>query len=227
MSRRVILRAAPFVLLCVVAVCGMTAWAVERSAVIIGSRVVVHTLPDGDAAVEGYVNEGIEVTVLGRSDVTETRGEYSDYWYHVSYRNGTGWVYGQFLTLSSGKSPLPRIFTARELEEWCILETENLSRIRDEKLYPELTVLAERFRDDLEACGDDPILNIHVDVLRGYRGLALYYQALGYAGTGMTDEAAAARDALASTYGSVTLPDGSTARDLIEEIDGALSGVSP
>lgn len=227
MSRRVMLRATPLVMLCIVTVCGMTAVAVERSAVIIGSRVVVHTLPDGDAAVEGYVNEGMEVTVLGRSDTTETRGEYSDYWYHVSYRNGTGWVYGQFLTLSSGKNPLPRIFTARELEEWCVLETENLSRIRDEKLFPELVVLAERFRDDLEACGGDPILSVYANMLRGYRGLALYYLALGYAGTGMADEAAAARDTLASTYGSATLPDGGTIRDLIEEIDGSLSGVSP
>ena len=227
MSRRVILRALPLILLCIATVCPMTSGAVERSAVIIGSRVVVHTLPDGDAAVGGYVNEGMEVTVLGRSDTTETRGEYSDYWYHVSYRNGTGWVYGQFLTLSSGKSPLPRIFTARELEEWCVLEIENLSRVRDENLSPELAVLAERFRDDLEACGGDPILSVHADALRGYRGLALYYLALGYAGMGMTDETLSVRDVLESSYGSAILPDGGTARDLIEEIDGALNGVSP
>ena len=117
MSHRVVRKVIPLVLVCIAMVCGMTALAFERSAVIIGSRVVVHTLPDGDAAIEGYVNEGMEVAVLGRSDATETRGEYTDYWYHVSYRNGAGWVYGQFLTLSSGKSPLPRIFTARELEE--------------------------------------------------------------------------------------------------------------
>jgi len=227
MRRRVILRTFPLVLLCIATVCSMTAVAIERKAVIIGSRVVVHSVPDGDAAVEGYVNEGMEVTVLGRSDTTETRGEYIDYWYHVSYRNGTGWVYGQFLTLSSGKSPLPRIFTARELEEYCVLEVNNLSRVTDEKLYPELAKLASQFLDDLEACGDDPILSAHTDSLQGYRGLALYYQALAYAGMGMTDEAVSARDILASSYGSVTLPDDSNARDLIEEIDRVLSGVSP
>jgi len=227
MKRRMIFRAFPLVLLCVAMICSMTAGAIERSAVIIGSRVVVHSLPDGDAAIEGYVNEGMEVTVLGRSDATETRGEYIDYWYRVSYRSGTGWVYGQFLTLSSGKSPLPRIFTAGELEEWCILEVDNLSRIRDEKLSPELAESAARVRDDLEACGNDPILSVYSDIIRGYRGLALYYLALGYAGMGEVDKAVSIRDMLASSYGSALLPDGSDARDLIEEIDRALHGVSP
>ncbi|MBN1882195.1 MAG: SH3 domain-containing protein [Deltaproteobacteria bacterium] len=214
-------------LLCAAPVWAMTAAAVERTAVIIGSRVAVHTVPDGDAAVAGYVNEGMEVVVLGRSDTTETRGEYRDYWYHVSYRSGTGWVYGQFLTLSSGKSPLPRIFTVRELEEWCVLETDNLSRVKDEGLFPELAVLAGRFLDDLEACGDDSILAVHADLINGYRGLALYYQALGYAGAGMTKEAVSARDMLASSYGGATLPDGGSARDLVEEIDRVLGEVSP
>jgi len=227
MNHRVIRRAVPVILFCISMAGAVTAGAIERSAVIIGSRVVVHTTPDGDAAIVGYVNEGMEVSVLGRSDTTETRGEYCDYWYRISYRNGTGWVYGQFLTLSTGKSPLPRIFTDRELAEWCVLETDNLSRVKDEGLFPELAILATRFLDDLAACGGDAILGAHADILHGYRGLALYYQALGYAGAGMMKEAASARDMLASSYGGAVLPDGSGARVLVEEIDRALSGVSP
>jgi len=227
MERRMTVRGGIAVLVCIMIAVSMTAAAIERSAVVIGSRVVVHTAPDGDAAVEGYVNEGMEVSVLGRSDTPETRGEYIDYWYHISYRMGTGWVYGQFLTLSSGKSPLTRIFTAKELEEYCRLSAENLSRVKDENLPAELATLAEQFQNELDACGDDPILSAHGDLIRGYLGLALYYRALGSAGTGMTKEALAARDALASFPGSGTLPDGSGVRELVDEIDRALSGVSP
>jgi len=215
-----------FSLVCIAAVFSVTAGAMERSAVIIGSRVVVHAAPDGDAAIEGYVNEGMEVSVLGRSEATEIRGEYTDYWYHVSFRNGTGWVYGQFLTLSTGKSPLARIFTAAELEEHCILAIENLSRVRDEALADELAELATRFLDELDQCEADPILSAHADILLGFRSLALYYQALGYAGAGKAKEAKAARDALSSSSGPGVLPDGSKARDLIEEIDRALSEVA-
>jgi hypothetical protein len=226
MRHRAIQWAVFYTLVCIAVVCSMTAGAVERSAVIIGSRVVVHAAPDGDATVEGYVNEGMEVPVLGRSETTETRGEYTDYWYHVSFRGGTGWVYGQFLTLGTGKSPLARIFTAEELEEHCLLATENLSRVRDEALAGELVALATRFLDELEQCEKDPILSTHADVLRGFRSLALYYQALGYAKTGQAKEAKAARDELSSSSGPGTLPNGAKVRDLIEEIDRALSDVA-
>jgi hypothetical protein len=87
--------------------------AVERNAVVIGSRVQIHETAAGDSPTFGLLGEGVAVAILGRKPAPDRVEGFTDYWYRINYRGKTGWVFGQFIAPSTaaGGSPvsLPRM----------------------------------------------------------------------------------------------------------------------
>jgi hypothetical protein len=199
------------------------AFSMERTGVVIGSRVQIHEGPDGDAPVVGLVNEGGVVDVVGRTDRPVKIGSFIDYWYRVGWRGKTGWVFGQFMALSSRGRGLVRIFSEDELVEYCAVSAENLTSIEGARAYNALVDNATLMLSDIDELGADPILSAYGQKLAPYRLFAECLLALGYAGTGATGDAEKIRGRLAAGDPATVLPDKTTLGEKIAEIDAAIT----
>jgi hypothetical protein len=193
--------------------------AIERSATVIGSRVQMHESAAGDSAAVGLLSEGTSAAVLGRQPKPVDVGNFTDYWYLVGYRGKAGWVFGQFLLVSSNGRGLARIFTADELIDYCDDATKNLVRIKDARLYDALAESSERFIADIGEMNEDPILSAHAGTLEPYRLLAAWSLAVGYVGIGDSEDAEKIREQLLSYDPTTILPDRTTLGIKLHELD--------
>ncbi len=148
--------------------------AIERSATIIGSRVQMHESAAGDSTAVWLLNEGIPVAILGRQPRPVDVGNFTDYWYLVGYRGKTGWVFGQFMLLSSGGRGLARIFSADEMNDYCDQATKNLITIKDAKIYDALVDDSGLLLADIKEMAEDPILSSYAGALEPYRLFAVW-----------------------------------------------------
>ncbi|MBN1573263.1 MAG: SH3 domain-containing protein [Deltaproteobacteria bacterium] len=193
-------------------------FAFERKAEILGSRVAIHEVPNADTKAIAHVNRGVIVDVVGREDAPTRVVKVMEYWYKISYRGKTGWVFGQFLNLDSNKRGLTRVFTLKELIEYCEIETANLKRTREAGAHEALIEFSRAFLKDLNDISTDPILSPHYGELDGYRVLDAYYLALGYLGAGDKKAAAELTEKITKVFPNITLPDGRRTGDLIFEL---------
>jgi hypothetical protein len=192
---------------------------IERRAEIIGSRVIMHPVADGDSGKVATLNQGVVVDVIGRSENPSNVENFRDFWYHVSYRGKTGWVFGQFLNLQSNKRGITRIFTRDELIEYCDIELNGLKNLKKAGQYQALIEISLAFLKDLEDLSMDKITSVYVNDIRGYHAAAKYYLALGYVYTGKFKDARRIKDEFLASYGDLTFSDGRSARDVADEID--------
>lgn len=192
---------------------------IERRAEVIGSRVIMHPVADADTGKVSALNQGIVVDVIGRSEKPANVENFRDFWYHVSYRGKTGWVFGQFLNLQSNKKGITRIFTRDELIEYCDIELEGLKNLKNAGQYEALIEISLAFLKDLEDLSMDNITSTYVNDIRGYHAAGKYYLALGYAYTGKSKDAKRIRDEFLASYGDLTFSDGRSAADVADEID--------
>ncbi len=193
-------------------------FAVERKAEILGARVAIHGVPDANTKAIAHVNRGVIVDVIGRGENPTRVVVVTEYWYKISYRGKTGWVFGQFLNLDSNKRGLTRVFTLKELIEYCEIETANLKRTREAGAHEALIEFSRAFLKDLNDISTDPILSPYYGELDGYRALDAYYLALGYLGGGDKDAAADLTDKISNVFPNIKLPDGRKTGDLIFEL---------
>ena len=199
-------------------------FAIERKAEIIGDRVSMHETPNANTKAIAHVNREMVVEVIGRSENPTKVVKFNEYWYKVSYRGKSGWIFGQFLNLDSNKKGLTRIFTRGELMEYCEIETENLKRARDADAHKALVELSRTFLDDLNDVSNDTILSQYYSELDGYRALNAYYLALGYLGVGNIDAAKELTRKISSAFYGISLPDGRKTGDLIFELESLIDG---
>lgn len=193
-------------------------FAVERKAEILGSRVSIHSAPDADSKTVAHVNRGVVVDVIGRGEKPTKVVKFTEYWYKVSYRGKSGWVFGQFLNLDSNKVGLTRVFTKSELIEYCDIETANLKRAREAGAHEALIEFSRAFLQDLKDISEDSILSPYYGDLDGYRALDAYYLALGYLGAGNVDGAMEMTDQLSNLFVDIDLPDGRKSGDIVFEL---------
>lgn len=199
---------------------------IERSAEIIGSRVIIHLVADGDSEKVATLNQGVVVDVIGRSENPSNVENFRDFWYHVSYRGKTGWVFGQFLNLQSNKRGITRIFTRDELIGYCDIELGGLKNLKNAGEYEALIEIALAFLKDLEDLSLDKIISPYVNDLRSYHAAAKYYLALGYVYTGKSKDARRIKDEFLASYGDLTFSDGRSARDVADEIDRIIDEIN-
>jgi hypothetical protein len=199
-------------------------FALERKAEILGSRVAIHATPNADTGAIAHVNRGVIVDVIGRGENPTRVVKITEYWYKISYRGKTGWVFGQFLNLDSNKRGLTRVFTSKELIDYCEIETANLERTREAGEDEALIEFSRAFLNDLNDVSTDPILSPHYGKLDGYRALNAYYLALGYLGTGDKKAAAELTDKISSVFPNTDLPDGRRTGDLVFELKSLIGG---
>jgi hypothetical protein len=196
--------------------------AIERHAVIIGSRVQIHESASGDSAVVGLLNEEASVAILGRQPGPADVGSFTEYWYLVGYRGKTGWVFGQFLMPSTDGRGLARIFTVGEMTDYCDHAAANLTRITDARLYGALVDDSGRFMADIKEMAEDPILSPRAGALEPYRLFAVWSLAVGYAGTGDIGGARKIREQLTAYDPGILLPDRKTLRVKLDELDAMI-----
>ena len=175
-------------------------FAIERKAVIIGDRIAMHKTPDANTKAIAHVNREMVVEVIGRSKSPTAVVKFNEYWYKISYRGKTGWIFGQFLNLDSNKKGLTRIFTRRELIDYCKIEIENLKRTRNAGAHKALVELSKDFLNDLKDISNDTILSQYYSELDEYRALNAYYLALGYLGIGNIDAAMEMTNEISTTF---------------------------
>jgi hypothetical protein len=198
--------------------------AIERHAVIIGSRVQIHESASGDSAVVGLLNEETSVAILGRQLRPADVGSFTDYWYLVAYRGKTGWVFGQFLLPSTDGRGLARIFTTDEMIDYCDHAAANLTRITDARIYDALVDDSGRFMADIKEMAEDPILSPHAGALEPYRLSAAWSLAVGYVGTGDVAGARRIREQLAAYDPGTLLPDRKTLGIKLDKLDALIQG---
>jgi len=213
----------------VVLLMSLVGWAgaapsMERTATIIGSRVQIHEAPDGDSAAVGLVGKDAVVDVIGRAQRPSAVGSFIDFWYHVGYRGKTGWIFGQFMNLSSRGRGLARIFTAEELDDYCACSSENLFNLREAHAYAVLVDASTLFISDIKQMSADPILSVYGQRLEAYRLFATCLLAVGYAGTGAIGDAQKIRGELGEINPGTPLPDKTTLGTKIDEIDLMIRG---
>jgi hypothetical protein len=198
--------------------------AIERTATVIGSRVQMHESAAGDSPTVGLLAEGVSVTVRGRKPAPDRVEGFTDYWYRVDYRGRAGWVFGQFISPSSGGRGLARIYTAAEMLDYVDRVSDNLVAVRKAGYYAALLDGAARLSADIEEISADPILSPFSGDLAPYRLLAACWMAEGYAGTGNTGGAEKIRKQLLSYNPGTSLPDGTTLGARLKELDGPMRG---
>jgi hypothetical protein len=196
-----------------------SAHGIERTAEIIGSRVMLHEAPDGDSNAITTINRGFVVDVIGRSDKASAVGNFTDYWYRVRYRGKTGWVFGQFLYLKTNKRGGAHIFTLDELIPYCDSKLNTLRSLRSENLSEPLIEIADAFLHDLEDLSRDTITSSYITELRGYHAAALYYLAVGYIGVGDIKKAREIKEQFLLSYSDLTFSDGKSAAEFASEIE--------
>lgn len=196
--------------------------ALERGAVVIGSRVQMHESPAGDSRAVGLLNEGVAVTLIGRKPTPDRIEGFSDYWYHVSYRGAAGWVFGQFIAPSTEGRGLARIYTVAELIDYTDNAVKNLVAVRNAGYYAALVDGSGRFLADLTELSEDSILREHAGRIEPYRLFAACFLAIGYAGTGDIAGAGRIRDELSAANPGALLPDGSTLGQRLADLDEAI-----
>jgi hypothetical protein len=195
------------------------AFALERSAVVIGSRVQMHESASGDSPVVGLLSEGVTVSILGRTEKPADVGGFTDYWYGVGYRGRSGWVFGQFISPATEGRGLARIFTPREMTDYCDRAAQNLIALRNAGLFGALVDASGRLSADIEEMAADPILSPYGRELAPYRLLAAWSLAAGYAGTGEAAKAEKIRDQLSAYDPGTMLPDGTALDARIGELE--------
>jgi hypothetical protein len=193
--------------------------ALERNAVVIGSRVQMHESASGDSPAMGLLSEGVTVDILGRAERPADVGGFTDYWYRVGYRNRAGWVFGQFIAPATGGRGLARIYTPREMTDYCDRAAKNLVNIRNAGLYGALVDASGRLSADIDEMAKDPILSPYERELAPYRLLSAWSLAAGYAGTGEAAKAQKIRDQLSAYDPGALLPDGTTLGAQIGELE--------
>jgi len=215
MKRAIIL----FVIIGTLAAAAFPLSAVERSAVVIGSRVQIHESPAGDSPTVALMSEGTAVTVIDRASGPSRVEDFADYWYRVTYRGKTGWVFGQFIALSTGGRGLARIFTKDDLLDYADHAVKNLTAVRKAGYWAALLDGANRLLADIEEISGDPILSPYGGRLESYRLFAACMAAEGYAGTGDTANAQKIRDRLLTGNRATPLPDGTPLGGALQDLD--------
>ena len=193
--------------------------AIERSAVVIGSRVQIHESPEGDSPAIGLLGEGVAVALLGRKPAPDRVEGFTDYWYRINYRGKTGWVFGQFISPSTGGRGLARIFTPAELVDYADHAVKNLVAIRKAGYYAALVDASGRLSADITELSEDPILSSHARELEPYGLLAACLMAEGYAGTGDTKGAEKIVEKLRAYNPATPLPDKTTLGAAIDRVN--------
>jgi hypothetical protein len=193
--------------------------AVERSAIIIGSRVQMHESAAGDSPTVVLLSEGATADILGRKPTPDRVEGFTDYWYHIACRGKTGWVFGQFIAPSTGGRGLARIFTAAEMADYADHAVKNLSAIRKAGHYAALIDASNRLLADITEMSEDPILLPYVNRLEPYRLFGACLAAEGYAGTGDINGAEKIRKHLLTCNPGTTLPDKTTLGAKIDDLD--------
>ncbi len=213
-----------FLLLVIFFLCAAVAHSMDRSAVITGARVQMHESPLGDSRVMGLLNKDTTVEVIGRTEQPDETLQFSDFWYHVSYRGKNGWVFGQFINPSSGGRGLAGIFTADELMRYCALSATNLANCKKATAYRALIDSSILFISDIKEITGDPILSRFAGATGAYELLADCYLAVGYAGTGDFKDAQRIKKQLLGYSLTTPLPDKTTLDSKIDEIDAMIQG---
>ena len=207
------------VIIGIVAAAALPLPAIERSAVVIGSRVQMHESPAGDSATVALMSEGAAVTVIDRTSGPARVEDFTDYWYRVTYRGKTGWVFGQFIALSTGGRGLARIFTKNDLVDYADHAVKNLAAVRKAGYWAALVDGANRLLADIEEISGDPVLSPYGGQLGAYRLFAACMAAEGYAGTGDIANAQKIRERLLTGNPATPLPDGTTLGGTIKDLD--------
>jgi hypothetical protein len=105
------------------------------NAVITGDGVRVRENPSLSGKILTSLNRSTRVTVIGKTDFSETIGGHTAPWYQVSHGDITGFVFGRFLELDSGKTTggEERVlrFIKGGLEKFGKTESEILKRLGD------------------------------------------------------------------------------------------------
>ncbi|MBN2224250.1 MAG: SH3 domain-containing protein [Deltaproteobacteria bacterium] len=200
--------------------------ALERGAIVIGSRVQMHESAAGDSPAVGLLSEGAAVDILGRKPKPVDIEGFTDYWYLIGYRGKTGWVFGQFISPSTKATGLARIFTTAELIDYCDRAVRNLVDIRNAGFYDALIDGSGRFIADVGEMSQDPILSAYVKELEPYRLFATWSLSAGYAGTGDIKNAEKIKKQLQTYNPGALLPDGTTLGARINELDKMIQGKS-
>ena len=193
--------------------------AIERTAVVIGSRVIMHTEPDGDSGAVARLNRDVVVSVIGRADEAAEIENYRDFWYLVRYRGEEGWVFGQFMNLSTNAREITNIFSRDEVLRFCELKLINLKNLRSAREYEALVESASDYLDDLVLLAEDTITGKFRTEIREYHAVGKYYLAIAYVGTGDYGEARRVRDEFLASYSDVVFSDGKVAEEIADEID--------
>ncbi len=211
------------VIVAVIAAAGFS-YALERSAVVIGSRVQIHESAAGDSPTVSLLAEGTTVDILARSARPADVEGFTEYWYRIGYRGRTGWVFGQFISLSTGGNGLARIFTADEMIDYCDRATQNLVNIRNAGAYDALIDVSGGFTADIEQMAGDPILSANGNAREPYRLFAAWSLAAGYAGTGDVKNAQKIKKQLQAYDPGMVLPGGTTLGAKINALDDMMRG---
>ncbi len=200
--------------------------AIERSAIVIGSRVQMHESAAGDSPTVGLIGEGATVAILGRNPKSVDVEGFTDYWYRIAYRGKTGWIFGQFMYPSTAGRGLARIFTAVELLDYADHATRNLVNIRNAGAYGALIDDSERLAADIKEMSEDQILAPYGNELEPYRLFAACLLAAGYAGTGDIKNAEKIKKELSAYNPGTLLPDETTLDTKIHDLDEMIKGKS-
>jgi hypothetical protein len=201
--------------------------AIERSAIVIGSRVQMHESASGESPILGLLGEGVSVDILGRKDAPDRVEGFADYWYRVAYRGKAGWVFGQFIAPSSGGRGLARVFTSAEMIDYADRAAENLVAVEKAGYYAALVDGSNRLLADITDMAADPILSSHAKALEPFRLLATCLLATGYAGTNDVAGAEKIRKQLLTFDPGTRLPDRTTLGARLAELDRLLQGPKP
>jgi hypothetical protein len=199
--------------------CAGQSFGLERTAVVIGSRVQMHEIPAGDSPVVGLVNESATVTIIQRQERPVSVSGFDDYWYRVNYRGKNGWVFGQFILPSSGGRGLAALYTRDEAEKYCLLALANLAALKEAKQAAVLMDAASTLVAEIKEMTDDPVLSAFTAVLEPYRLYATWYLAAGRAGTGDIKGAQKIRDQLRACDPGIVLPGKTTLGLKTDELD--------
>jgi hypothetical protein len=191
----------------IVAIAAGSCPAIERNAVVVGSRVQIHESAAGDSPTVGLLGEGVAVAILGRKPTPDRVEGFTDYWYRINYRGKTGWVFGQFISPSTGGRGLARIYTAAELADYADHAVMNLVAIRKAGYYAALIDASGRLSADITELSEDPILCLMAE---------------GYAGTGDTKGAEKIVEKLRAYNPATPLPDKITLGAAIDRVNGTM-----
>ncbi len=118
-----------------------------RVADVLNDGVSMRIDPLSSASEVDFLDRGVSVKVVGRTDEKVSIGRFKEYWYRVRLESGLeGWVYGSNLSIgdSAAAGPVRRGMTEQQFREavvgqWWEIRTDGTSGYRRVYLWPDGT----------------------------------------------------------------------------------------